>query len=249
MRGVTLNDVLYGWIYSNSPLNQADMQSNANLVYKYFSEEPRTPWEAIPIAAMLGNMQAESTINPGRWENGDINNLDVGYGLVQWTPASKYINWAGNTFSSGNTQCRRIEWERENNQQFGVLSVLPKYVNDALGIPRMWYEGDSSGPVDIPGIASFSDFAYMRNWPIVSYPGVYADLRQDVRYAAWCFLLQYERPQEQNQPIRAEYALAWADYLGVRHIYRLSPTFWAAIKKNRRHVKRARKEWGYFGGK
>lgn len=36
-------------------------------------------------------MQHESvTINPGRFQNGG----GPGYGIVQWDPASKYLNWA-----------------------------------------------------------------------------------------------------------------------------------------------------------
>lgn len=214
------------------------MNNNAEMVYRYFSELD-TPWAGEAIAGMLGNMQAESTINPGLWENGDKNNQEVGFGLVQWTPASKYIEWAKYTFMSGDTQCRRIEWERANNTQFAALSVLPKYVNDALGIARVWATKDASGPVDIPGLPSFNAFAYKQGWPIVSYPGVYADLTNSLDYAAWVFLLQYERPENQNQPQRATFAREWADYLGIRHKLKLNPIFfshWLKRKKKNRKV-------------
>ena len=68
-----------------------EMQNNAVLIWNYFKSQG---WTLNSVAAMLGNMQSESTINPGIWENLDpiISN---GYGLVQWTPSTKYSEWAG----------------------------------------------------------------------------------------------------------------------------------------------------------
>lgn len=43
---------------------------------------------------MLENMQTESIINFGIWKNFDEGKLNVGFGLVQWTPVSKYFYWA-----------------------------------------------------------------------------------------------------------------------------------------------------------
>lgn len=45
---------------------------------------------------MLGNMETESTINPGIWQSLNSGNASGGFGLTQWTPATKYINWANN---------------------------------------------------------------------------------------------------------------------------------------------------------
>ena len=73
------------------------------------------------IAGILGNMQSESGIVPDIWESGQIGDLSVGYGLVQWTPASKFINWAqarGLDYTLLESQMQRIRWEIENNQQW-----------------------------------------------------------------------------------------------------------------------------------
>ena len=43
------------------------------------------------IAGIIGNMVRESTLNPNLWQNG-IGVTSGGYGLVQWTPATKYLN-------------------------------------------------------------------------------------------------------------------------------------------------------------
>lgn len=62
------------------------------------------------IAGIIGNMVRESTLNPNLWENG-IGATSGGYGLVQWTPATKYFNssycpsdYATNANSNGDGQ-------------------------------------------------------------------------------------------------------------------------------------------------
>ena len=62
------------------------MQLNATLIYLYLK---RQEWSDNAIFAVLGNMQSESTISPGRYQvNGGA------FGLVQWDPATKYTDWA-----------------------------------------------------------------------------------------------------------------------------------------------------------
>lgn len=79
----------YKWHQSNSYLDEYGdyMTANAFMVWQFFSALGFTP-EA--VAGLLGNMQQESGINPGRWQGGS----GPGYGLVQWDPASNYLNWA-----------------------------------------------------------------------------------------------------------------------------------------------------------
>ena len=64
---------------------------------------------------MLGNMFAESGIIADINERGS----GGGYGLVQWTPKRHLTDWAsqhGLNYRTVDTQCRRIQWELENNQ-------------------------------------------------------------------------------------------------------------------------------------
>lgn len=85
-------------------------------------------WTVNSIAAMLGNMESESTINPGIWENLDEGNLNGGYGLVQWTPASKYLDWCtveGLEPSSLLSALLRIEYEIENGLQWISTALYP----------------------------------------------------------------------------------------------------------------------------
>lgn len=48
-------------------------------------------WTLEAVCGCIGNMSGESGYNPWRWQ-GDRVNYSLGYGLVQFTPASGYIN-------------------------------------------------------------------------------------------------------------------------------------------------------------
>ncbi len=104
-------------IFSNKYLSVEQMKGNALYIWTKLKE---AGWTENAIAGVLGNMQSESTINPGLFENRDYGNMDGGYGLVQWTPASKYFNWAGTTPANDNIdkQIDRILYEVEHNIQW-----------------------------------------------------------------------------------------------------------------------------------
>lgn len=106
---------------SSNSLNNEQMQVNATYLYTALTEKG---WTLNAIAGILGNMQAESAINPGRWQSDDVGNLNGGYSLVQWTPASKYIDWlpSGADASTMDNAISRILWEVENNQQWIATS-------------------------------------------------------------------------------------------------------------------------------
>ena len=112
-------------------------EENARYIYKFFKAKG---WTLNAIAGMLGNMQAESNI---------IADIDEksgggGYGLVQWTPKSKLVNWAnqnGLDHRTVDTQCRRIQWELENNKQFSRTKAYPmtfkEYVKSTESAPHL----------------------------------------------------------------------------------------------------------------
>ena len=100
------------WISGNRYLTMAEMQNNAEYVKDYGLSQG---WSVNAICAILGNMQAESTINPGIWgDNGDA------YGLVQWNPYTKYSNWAGAGWrNNGQRELERISYEADHGLQWG----------------------------------------------------------------------------------------------------------------------------------
>ena len=67
-------------------------------------------------------METESTINPGRWQNDRVGGSPDGhgYGLVQWTPYTKYTNWGPimDDPSTMDNNLNRINWEVANNIQW-----------------------------------------------------------------------------------------------------------------------------------
>jgi hypothetical protein len=82
---------------------------------------------------MLGNMQTESYINPGVWQSfREWGSPDShGYGLVQWTPYTKYTNWCeknGYDISDIDTALKRIELEVEANAKPG-WSELDQWIS------------------------------------------------------------------------------------------------------------------------
>jgi len=99
-------------------LTEAESLHNAQIVANHFKG---TDWTRESISALCGNMRHESSINPDMYEYGYAWEDDRGYGLVQWTPRSKYWNWAtarGLTPENGNSQLARIDYEVDNNIQW-----------------------------------------------------------------------------------------------------------------------------------
>ena len=109
------------WITGNRYLSMTEMQNNADIMYAFFTDQG---WTINAIAAMFGNMQTESTLNPGIWEN--LDPFIGGYGLVQWTPYTKYSEWAGTDWQdNGQKEMERIIYELENHLQWISTSLYP----------------------------------------------------------------------------------------------------------------------------
>jgi len=110
----------YGSYFDESvTLTTAEKKVNAKYIYQYLTAEG---WTINAIAGLLGNIEHESALNPGRWQSEDVNNTSGGYGLTQWTPASKYINWCKNNNLSDPSEMdnnlKRIIYELENGEQY-----------------------------------------------------------------------------------------------------------------------------------
>lgn len=109
------------WIAKNAYLTQTEMENNAT---EFAGITLSYGWSRNAIAAILGNLESESGINPGIWEN--LEPYAGGYGLVQWTPYTKYSEWYGEGWqNNGNAQCARIKYEVENGLQWISTSEYP----------------------------------------------------------------------------------------------------------------------------
>lgn len=111
----------------NRYLSRAEMEGNAEIIATYFRA---IGWTDNAIAAMLGNMQSESTINPGIYEGLNSSSTTNGFGLVQWTPNTKYKTWAdangyGSDYGDIIGQVYRIKYELENGLQWIATEKYP----------------------------------------------------------------------------------------------------------------------------
>lgn len=97
-----------------------EAKANAELIAGILTKDG---WSINAVCAILGNLQGESGLNPWRWESDNVPTIAEfqswdseeakthGYGLFQFTPASKYINHAQSYYgysphfadSAGNT--------------------------------------------------------------------------------------------------------------------------------------------------
>lgn len=104
------------WIYEigvQKYFNQSQQENNAIEFYNYFIDYGAT-LEA--ICGMLGNITRESTLNPA---NKQGNSTRLGWGLIQWTPATVLINWCKRydyIWYDGSAQCERIKCEGEGTK-------------------------------------------------------------------------------------------------------------------------------------
>lgn len=109
----------------NRFLTQSEMEVNARYIYNVLGSRG---WSVNAIAGMLGNMQTESSINPGIWE-GLNEGTGPGFGLVQWTPYTKYTEWCegeGIDPADMDSALMRIEYELENGIQYYPTTSYPE---------------------------------------------------------------------------------------------------------------------------
>ena len=186
------------WIKGNRYLSTGEMQNNAQII---FSTLTGKGWTKNAVAGMLGNMQKESTINPGIWQN--LNpNPSLGWGLVQWTPSTNFTDWAAANGYANDDGDAQLKWIDEVTVSVG-----------------QWI-------------------------PTTQYPETFGEFKvseQTPEYLADCFLKNFERPAEIDQPDRQRYARYWYDWWNGSPVPPPNPTpepdwkpsmpIWLALKK------------------
>lgn len=112
-------------VAKNDYLSQSEMEVNATYIYQELTKQG---WSINAIASTLANMQSESGINPGIYEGLDNTSDTNGFGLVQWTPNTKYKTWAdenGYEYGDIDGQIARIIYEVKNGLQWIVTDTYP----------------------------------------------------------------------------------------------------------------------------
>lgn len=159
-------------------LTEEQALENAQLVANHLGDT----WSPTAISALCGNMRAESSLNPDMYEFGYEWEEDRGYGLVQWTPRSKYWDWAVARAlqpREGDSQLSRIDYEVDNDIQWIANGHAKRYGledkydfsfeyfrnNDEVGLwdmveAFMWnYEGPryDAGQASLPSRIQFAE--------------------------------------------------------------------------------------------
>lgn len=130
------------WVITNTsltepsrPLTDEEMKNNAKCFYGTMNI--LYGWTLNACCGVLGNMQSESTISPCRWQNDTPYGTPTesqGYGLVQWTPYTKVLDWlAQNGFTIDNFgygECSRMNYEVATNTQWIATSAYPESFKD-----------------------------------------------------------------------------------------------------------------------
>lgn len=121
----------YEWVVrvaddASGYLSDAEMENNAHCVAQYFLAKG---WNIKAIAGLLGNMEQESTINPGLIEVGG-----TGHGLVQWTPPEDLYKVLDVLYGS------HSNWQDGDRQCSVIYAEYEEATGKAnRGIEKQWY--------------------------------------------------------------------------------------------------------------
>lgn len=157
-------------------------EANASYIWAYFKAKG---WSDSAVAGLVGNCTHESYTNPAFHEVGGS-----GFGIVQWTPSSNYINWA---------RPRGLPVDTD-------VSDPERYL---LGqCERIMFELNT-------GIEFYPNNRYDRNWMSYRDWKSYITNTLEPEDAAWLFMSNYERPAYgaamASLNARKSYARRWFD--------------------------------------
>lgn len=119
-------DGQYGTYYyidsssSRDVLTLSQMQTNVQYLLNVKSALFPS-WTLEALAALCGNGQSEGALNPSQWQYGMNKSLNGGYGLWQWTPATKFLDWAsagGLSQKDPRVQMQRLDYEKTEGIQY-----------------------------------------------------------------------------------------------------------------------------------
>ena len=111
-------------IVESRALNTQEMTGNAQEIVNIWSTQG---WTRNPLCAILGNMVRESSINSGRWQGDNVGNWSGGFGLVQWTPATNYTNWATANGYERTDPAGQLYWINNLSQTSGQWIITSEY--------------------------------------------------------------------------------------------------------------------------
>ncbi len=135
--------------------NKFKMNTNAKYIYGFLKNKGFTK---SAICAMLGNMQTESSINPGIWESrssSGIYSVSGGYGVAQLTPAQDFLEWCYRINLITNTTAGAINQLCAAYPQALMDAELQYILWECEALGGTFYPGDKG---TLLGISTFSQF-------------------------------------------------------------------------------------------
>ncbi len=107
--------------HSSNRLTDEQQKVNARYILKALGNKGFT---LNAVCGMLANMQDESYLNPGCWQNHNVGR-GPGYGLVQWDNFTKYTNWCSGDPSTMDNNISRIIYELDHGLQYIKTKAYP----------------------------------------------------------------------------------------------------------------------------
>lgn len=190
------------WYDYSAPIDREKQEENVDFIVRYFRAREFTD---NAIAAMVGNFQAESAINPARWE-GDTDwraqgTNRKGFGLAQWTPWAKYTTWCadkGYPEYHLETACYRIWCEFcDLSQLGGDYGTGQYYSTDEFPVSRSEFISSTMSPQELAKV-------FVRNY---ERPGSVLYDPDEETYE------EHLAAKEKTYRKRAELAADWYEYI------------------------------------
>lgn len=168
---ITVTDS-YGTYYYIDSDSSSDVltkeQQDANALYiRDYCLDKYSDWTTNAIAAMCGNFAHEGIMNPAQWQYGMGKAPDSGYGIGQWTPSTKILDFlssVGYPSYSLPGEVERIAWEAANQEQWISTS--------AYSISMQEFLVSEEPPADLAS-------AWLYDWERPLDPGATESARRD----------------------------------------------------------------------
>lgn len=173
-------------------------------------------WTINAICGVLGNIEYESGYNPWRWESDDlvlstetdkITSTSHGYGLFQFTPASKYI----------------YSHYAQSYTGYGPFFL------DLLNTPAV---SRTDGQAQVQFVDEHADYIPTQDYPITYQDYKISMATPEELAATW--LYNYERPgnPQGSITIRQESARYWFNILAP-YVYKSGMPIWMMLRKRK----------------
>ena len=181
----------------NTALNSDEMKVNAKFVWNYLGSRG---WSLDAVCGVLGNFEAESTINPNRVENSQKDRWpnwgNYGFGVAQWTPWYTKQKPDGSWYDAAN-------YHGSNNPTYGYWAEQNGYTVAADGSGTI---GNFEPQLDYlnANLGTSSGKTWVQNYKTTS---------AGPEQAAKDFYVYYEKSEAGTWGTRPAKALKWYEYL------------------------------------